>query len=881
MPDIFFDVDTALSEVPVNVFPLTDDTDFKTREEAVVYNAAGMDLQWNFVTSAGAFTQTVVTPTTAGVYDWTNQGNGMYTIEIPASGGGSINNNTEGYGWFTGVATGVLPWRGPVIGFRAAAINDSLCDTNTTGLLAPTTAGRTLDVSTGGEAGIDWANVGTPGSTVSLSATTVATVTTAATATNVTTVNGLAANVITATSIASGALTAAKFAAGAFDAVWSVATRLLTAGTNIVLAKGTGVTGFNDLSAAQVNAEADTALADYDPPTRAELTTDTNSILSKLLKYVQVLVRKDAAIATDNATEITAINADGGSGAGAFLNTTDSQEAIRDRGDAAWITATGFSTLDAAGVRSAVGLTSANLDTQLDALPTAAENADAVWDEATSGHVASGSFGQAHGIIRAGTAQAGAATTITLDASASATNDFYNNTLLVITGGTGAGQARFITDYAGATKVATVDTWITNPSSDSIFVILPFGAIPGASAPTASDVADAVWDEVLSGHLTAGSTGNALNASGSAGDPWATSLPGAYGAGTAGKIIGDNINATISSRLPTANITLASGAVTVGTNNDKSGYSISGTKTTLDALNDVSAATVNAQCDTALADYDAPTRAELTSDTNSILSKVLKYFQLLMRKDAGIATDNATEVTAINANGGSGAGTFTNTTDAVEAIRDRGDAAWVTATGFSTLDAAGVRSAVGLAAANLDTQLTAIDTNVSAVLVDTAEIGVAGAGLTEAGGDGDHLTAINLPDQTMNITGNLTGNISGSVGSVTAGVTVSTNNDKTGYSINGTKTTLDALNDVSPAQVNAEVVDVIRTDTLSELAQGVPAATPTVAQALMLLYMSLRNAGTTTATSLTVSNDAGTVICKATLSDDGTTFTKAEFVSGP
>lgn len=40
-------------------------------------------------------------------------------------------------------------------------------------LLRPTTAGRKLDVSSGGEAGVDWANVGTPGSTVNLSATTV------------------------------------------------------------------------------------------------------------------------------------------------------------------------------------------------------------------------------------------------------------------------------------------------------------------------------------------------------------------------------------------------------------------------------------------------------------------------------------------------------------------------------------------------------------------------------------------------------------------------------------------------------------------------------------------------------------------------------------
>jgi len=128
MPDMYLDVDAALSEVPVNLMPLIDDTDFKTRETAIVYNQAGMDLVWNFVTSAGAFTQTAVTPTTAGNYDWTNQGDGMYSIEIPASGGASINNDTEGYGWFTGFCTGVLPWRGPVIGFRASGLNDLMLD---------------------------------------------------------------------------------------------------------------------------------------------------------------------------------------------------------------------------------------------------------------------------------------------------------------------------------------------------------------------------------------------------------------------------------------------------------------------------------------------------------------------------------------------------------------------------------------------------------------------------------------------------------------------------------------------------------------------------------------------------------------------------------
>lgn len=63
-------------------------------------------------------------------------------------------------------------------------------------------------------------------------------------------------------------------------AVWSHATRVLTAGTNIVLAKGVGLTGLNDLSAAQVNAEADQALADYDPPTKAEVDAAIGGISS-------------------------------------------------------------------------------------------------------------------------------------------------------------------------------------------------------------------------------------------------------------------------------------------------------------------------------------------------------------------------------------------------------------------------------------------------------------------------------------------------------------------------------------------------------------------------------------------------------------------------
>lgn len=81
------------------------------------------------------------------------------------------------------------------------------------------------------------------------------------------------------------------------------------------------------------------------------------------------------------------------------------------------------------------------------------------------------------------------------------------------------------------------------------------------------------------------------------------------------------------------------------------------------------------------------------------------------------------------------------------------------------------------------------------------------------------------------------------------------------------------------AEVQSEVDDSLNT-AIAELSQDVPPATPTVKQALMLLYMALRNERLTTDSLTSIKNDAGTVICKATLSDDGTTFTKAEFISG-
>lgn len=73
--------------------------------------------------------------------------------------------------------------------------------------------------------------------------------------------------------------------------------------------------------------------------------------------------------------------------------------------------------------------------------------------------------------------------------------------------------------------------------------------------PTSAANADAVWDEILSGHVISGSAGEALAASGGAGDPWITALPGSYTAGQAGYIVGTFIDAAVSTRLASAGYT--------------------------------------------------------------------------------------------------------------------------------------------------------------------------------------------------------------------------------------------------------------------------------------------------------------------------------------
>ena len=95
-------VDTAIVMV---VGPCIDDTDFKTLEEAIAYDAAGMDVSLIVEKTDGTTAVTAITLTTGGTSDWTHKDGGYYEIEVTAA-----QNAEEGIAYVRGVCTGVLPF---------------------------------------------------------------------------------------------------------------------------------------------------------------------------------------------------------------------------------------------------------------------------------------------------------------------------------------------------------------------------------------------------------------------------------------------------------------------------------------------------------------------------------------------------------------------------------------------------------------------------------------------------------------------------------------------------------------------------------------------------------------------------------------------------
>lgn len=93
---------------------------------------------------------------------------------------------------------------------------------------------------------------------------------------------------------------------------------------------------------------------------------------------------------------------------------------------------------------------------------------------------------------------------------------------------------------------------------------------------------------------------------------------------------------------------------------------------------------------------------------------------------------------------------------------------------------------------------------------------------------------------------------------------------------------ISALNNLSAAQVNAEVVDALNVDTYAEPGQGNPAATLSLVAKVNYLYAWVRNRKTNDGTTTKMYADDGTTVnWKQSTSESGGTVEKAEIVSGP
>jgi hypothetical protein len=151
---------------------------------------------------------------------------------------------------------------------------------------------------------------------------------------------------------------------------------------------------------------------------------------------------------------------------------------------------TGSGTVSAAGA-TATGDMAASITVTGTGLTTGNVGA-AVWGAIASSNNVAGTMGALLNAIAtptmySGSAASGASTSVTLSAGASTVDDYYVHGMVLLTAGTGAGQARRITAYDGSTLAVTVaPAWETSPNGSTELMILPFPHVHVGAADAAA-----------------------------------------------------------------------------------------------------------------------------------------------------------------------------------------------------------------------------------------------------------------------------------------------------------------------------------------------------------------------------------------------------------
>lgn len=240
---------------------------------------------------------------------------------------------------------------------------------------------------------------------------------------------------------------------------------------------------------------------------------------------------------------------------------------------------------------------------------------------------------------------------------------------------------------------------------------------------------------------------------------------------------------------------------------------------------------------------------------------------------AAVASPHTAGYPVVTIKDGTGTGEL-DTASGVVLAKDHTGANLATASALDTVDnfldteIASIISTIGTpAGASVSADIAAVKAQTAAIETDTAEIGAAGAGLTALASQ----ASVNIIDDFLDT----------EIAAILAAVDteVAAILEDTGTTI---PAQISALNNLSAAQVNAEVVDALNVDTYAEIGQETPAATQTIRKMVAYLYKAWRNKTEQTAAQYSLYNDDGTTLAqKATVSDDGTTFTRGEVATGP
>jgi hypothetical protein len=583
--------------------------------------------------------------------------------------------------------------------------------------LMPTTAARTLDVSATGEAGVDWANVGSPTTTLNLSGTTIKTATDVETDT---------ANIQTRIP---AALVGGRMDAdiGAISTDTAAAANLETAfdggsynvgGGGIIAASVTGAVGSVTGSVGSVTGAVGSVTGNVGGNVTGSVgsvATDgitSASLATSAITEIQTGLATAAALATVDDfldTEIADIKAK-----------TDALPA--DPADASDIAAS-FATVNAT-----LATLSGYVDTEVAAIKAKTDNLPT--DPADASDIAS-AFG-------------------TVNATLSTIAGYIDTEVAAILADTDELQTKLIplVELTSQGYAFTDDALSQAPT--------------GGSAPTAAAIADAVWDEALAAHLTPGTAGAALTdaslgadmieelteltsdglrfteialeqgpTSASASDPWTAPLPGSYSAGQAGYIVGTNLDAQIRTRATQTSVDTIDGivdAILV----DTAVIGAAGAGLSAIPWNAAWDAEVQSEVADALTAYDVPTEAQMNARTlpsadyatASALQVVddfvdtevaaIKAKTDALPADPADASDIAGSFAAVNATLATIAGYVDTEVAAIKAKTDNLPS--------DPADASDIASAFGTVNATLATLSGYVDTEVAAIKATTDKI---------------------------------------------------------------------------------------------------------------------------------------------------------------